>query len=148
MIQNTLKTSVQLSEESAEQNITRFSQQLKDDVPKLHEQIDETRQTLMNTTIESPEADVEEVTAFLIGCKEAAHHEVELAERFARYQLALGMPITDYEDFDDVKGDMQLKLKLWEHYNSWNRKVSPELYRIYRYRHRSYYLNAWEQLIV
>ena len=83
---------------------SRFAQQLKDDVPKLHEQIDETRQTLMNTTIESPEADVEEVTAFLIGCKEAAHHEVELAERFARYQLALGMPITDYEDFDDVKG--------------------------------------------
>ena len=44
------------------------------------------------------------IIAFLTRCKEAAHHEVELAEGFARYQLALGMPITDYEDFDDVKG--------------------------------------------
>ena len=34
------------------------------------------------------------------------------------------MSTRDYEDLDDMKADMQLKLNQWEHYNSWTHTVS------------------------
>ena len=116
-----LKHSMQLVEDSAEDNTLRFSKELDDNIPKLRSHISEVRARLDHAMVHSPDSDMDEVLAYLAKISDEVDGLNDTAERYRRYQEILRVNVASYEDLEDVQADLRLKRRLWEALKEWGK---------------------------
>jgi len=117
-----LHLSIQVIEDSSTENTVRFAKELTELVPKLKDDITGIQGVLLNTMVSDAEADVNEVVAFLKKTRAQVDELDVLRKRYAFYESTLGLPLSRYDQLDEVKQDLNIKSKLWEATDKWRLK--------------------------
>ena len=116
-----LESLLQKTEQEIEPLTARFAKQISDAIPQLNKKVAATRQELDDAIIADADADEEVVLAHLYAQKEAYEEHLETSEKYAQYQSVLNQPVVEYENIEDLQGDLQVKLTLWESLRDWQR---------------------------
>jgi dynein heavy chain len=118
--QSQLKTCMQLTEDSVEENTQRFSKELDENIPKLHAKVAEIRQNLDKPLLRSVESEISVVLKYIAKCQAEVDEQVALAKKYCYYQEVLKVRVSTFDDLDELKGDMNLKSKFWHALNSFS----------------------------
>ena len=118
---NSLKSSITKVEESLEKNKRRFAKQLKTEVPLLRDEIYDSRASLEHTMLSDLQSAPNAVTDYLQSIEDLILGQESQARDYQRYQKALGLEVTAFDELDEVKADLLIKQDLWASLGGWRR---------------------------
>lgn len=116
-----LETNIQLADGKEDDETKKFSTQVTDECPKLVKRVAEVREKLDASLINDPDEPEEKVIKFLSEREaEFAKHKAH-AEKLQEYQAILKLPVDEFELFDEIGADLNLKVRLWNDKAEWGR---------------------------
>ena len=118
---NALKSSITKVEERLEKNKRRFAKQLKTEVPLLRDEIYESRASLGHDMIADVNASPHAVTDYLQSIEDLLLGHETQARDYQRYQKALVLEVTAFDELDEVKADLMVKQDMWGNLGGWRR---------------------------
>ncbi len=121
---NALKTSMTKVEESMEAQKRKFAKQLKVEVPLLRDEIYEVRASLEHSMISDPSCSPNTVSDYLQSVEDILTDHATQAREYQRYQRAMDLDVTTFDELDEVQADLGVKQRLWGGLAGWNRLTS------------------------
>ncbi|GBG25533.1 Dynein heavy chain 6, axonemal [Hondaea fermentalgiana] len=115
-----LHGSIHTAESAVGANTTRFAKELEEKIPRLHTKVSSLRAVLSNVIIFDPAAPSKEVIDFLEDAEKQYGEIQTQREKFTRFQKTLGVAVSTYDELDEVKQDLTIKLKLWRAFRDWD----------------------------
>ncbi|XXQ39846.1 AAA+ ATPase domain-containing protein [Plasmodiophora brassicae] len=119
----TLKTTVQLAEASIEDNISRFSKELQTEIPILVKNVAKVEDRLNDPCLSDPMASVDDVLRFVEAQNAELTRLEALSRKYQYYQEVLEVEITQFEQMDAVRQDMDVKVDLFKAMADWRAKT-------------------------
>ena len=114
-----LKDATSYSEEAHKERSERFSKELTRDIPRLHEEVTNTKKLLLDPRISHTEAQSTDVLEYLDTVHEKTKLLDDKSKRYLDYQQVLGLALSTWEDIEELQEDLQLKTKLWQTIGEW-----------------------------
>ena len=114
-----LETNIQLAETREDEEIKRFSAQVTDECPKLSKKLSEVQEQLDAHFLSDPEAQDDKVLKHLAQQEAQFAKLKSRAERLQEYQSVLKMPVEEFENFDSIGADLNIKSRLWKDRVAW-----------------------------
>lgn len=115
-----LHNSIQSSEDTMAENTIKFAKELEEQIPRVQSKVGNLRTVLSNVMVFDPDAKSSSVIEYLEDAEKQFTSIQAQREKFTHYQKTLGVPISTYDELDEVKQDLTVKLKLWRAVRSWS----------------------------
>ena len=115
----TLRASVEISEDEMETKVTDFSARLDGQISKLRGGIMEVKHEAQHDLVLDVSSAVQDVLGFIGALENRIDQCKEEAARFRRYQELFRVQPATFDDLDEVAADIKLKSSLWNGLESW-----------------------------
>lgn len=120
-----LKTSMDLFESSCEQYIVKFGVELETRIPGLAANLDTIAKSLAYPALFHLESSPVEMITYLSSVQTELTQLEEVVLTHFFHEKTLGLPqTTAFEELDDVKADLELKVDIWSATLKWNNAVT------------------------
>ncbi|KAJ1502115.1 Dynein heavy chain 6, axonemal [Coelomomyces lativittatus] len=114
-----LKEVVDVSEETKEENVNRFSNELERQFSDLLTQVNEVKVKCQDPMLLDPASNVNLILDFLNELNTQLEGLVKTAEQYTEYQAQFKVPQTRYPVLEEAKQDLDLKISLWKSFKQW-----------------------------
>ncbi|KAJ1441552.1 dynein heavy chain, N-terminal region 2-domain-containing protein, partial [Ochromonadaceae sp. CCMP2298] len=114
-----LESNIQLAEGKEEDETKKFATQVTEECPKVIKRLGELRQQLDNSMISDPDALDEKVVKFLASQESDFLKLKARTAKLQEYQAILKLPVDEFEVMDEISGDLNLKIRLWNDRVDW-----------------------------
>jgi dynein heavy chain, axonemal len=114
-----LKAALQDVEDNAESNSSRFSKEVAAAIPRLRSDILAARNAAEDAYVHSVDSDPTEAIKMLTALQSRVAELTDRAKRYTRYQEILRLQVTTYDALDELRGDVNTKLKVWTALRDW-----------------------------
>ncbi|KAF1329905.1 Dynein heavy chain, partial [Globisporangium splendens] len=119
-----LRTSMELFENSCDQYTTKFGIELEARIPGLATQLNQVSKTLAHPSLFQVESNPNDMIEYMSNVEKQLADLEEVVDKHFYYEKTLGLPqTTAFDEMEDVKLDLTLKMDLWKALNSWNGTV-------------------------
>ncbi len=120
---STLRTSIQLAEESREDRINKFSVDLDRKFEDLRSEIQDIQQRAQDPMVSDPKANISTVIDYVMELKQSMDDAAKTANQLANYQEMFKITPEKIDEIDQVGHEVDLKLKLWTSLQKWSELV-------------------------
>lgn len=114
-----IKRSLSLAAETKHTLMPKFTQQLEKHIAQLHSDVLDVAQFSLDQRLGDPNTTIQEAKNYLKELLEKLSHVKGDADNFHKYQKVMNIPITRFEDVEDLVKDVTLKSLLWETKQKW-----------------------------
>jgi len=121
---STLKTNINISDASIDDSTQKFSRQMKTAVPELQKQMKQIHEDMKDRRLENDVEHLDEMVAFVRECDAQLTEYEDLSVKYQHYQPLLGMQVTEYDDLEDIRADLNVKRDLWVSLHEWVGKTT------------------------
>ncbi|KAK1931064.1 Dynein heavy chain 6 [Phytophthora citrophthora] len=120
-----LKASTDQFESGCEQYTAKFGLELEARLPSLIAKLTSVTDALSNSLLFDLKSDVNDTIVYLTRVEDDILQLEAAVKQHFEYQLTLGIPMTTaFEEMDNVKADLALKIDLWKVFREWSNAVS------------------------
>ncbi|KAL3669840.1 hypothetical protein V7S43_005217 [Phytophthora oleae] len=120
-----LKASMDLFESCCEQYTAKFGLELEARLPSLTAKLASVTDALSNSILFDLKSDVNDTISYLTRVEGDIQQLEAAVKQHFQYQRTLGIPMTTvFDEMDDVKADLALKIDLWKAFREWSISAS------------------------
>ena len=116
---NALKTAMTRTEEAMDANKRKFAKKLKTAVPLLRDEIYEAKGSLDHSMISEVNSPPRKVNEYLSSVEDHLTELATQAYEYQKYQEALELEVTAFDELIEVQADLNVKQKLWSALSGW-----------------------------
>ncbi|KAF1784691.1 P-loop containing nucleoside triphosphate hydrolase [Phytophthora cactorum] len=121
-----LKASIELFESNCDQYVAKFGVELEARLPSLVSNLTTVTNALSNPILFDLKSDINDTIVYLTQIEDDVLQLEAAVKQHFDYEKTLGLPMTTaFDEMDELKADLALKIDLWKAFRGWKFDVKP-----------------------